>query len=88
MLGERGAERAKRVVDRQRRDTAHLQQAPIRPSATFSPWEKGARPSPLGRGVGGEGLRAYAPVWPAVWSVARSSLTPGPMVEETAARRR
>ncbi len=30
----------------------------------------------------------YAPVCAAVCSVARSSLTPGPMVEETAARRR
>ena len=60
----------------------------IRPSATFSPREKGARPSPSGRGVGGEGLPAYAPVWPAVCSVARSRRTPGPMVEETAARRR
>ncbi len=54
-----GRDRSQRAADARRlaRNLAQrAEKALIRPSATFSPREKGALPSPSGRGVGGEGV--------------------------------
>ena len=50
-------DRSARAEDARRlaRGLAARAETLIRPSATFSPGEKGSHPSPLGRGVGGEG---------------------------------
>ena len=72
------AERGAQVAAAPRRSAAARRRAsPARPSRSLS---RRRLPSfPCGR-------RGYAPTEVAVCSVERSSLTPGPMVEETAAR--
>ena len=93
---ERGLEGAKRVVDRQGLGEAHhprpVMSSPRKrgPRNRSDAADSGRQPGPpLSRGrLAAEPRRPYVPTETAVCSVERSSLTPGPMVEETAARKR